>query len=177
MKPFLLVLMSLLSTTVLAGDVANALKDVKLVTPYIWEILVVVALLVSMTLTNKIKKWRWLPRFLCRMKLSKKIKGKRQFEYKQLKSIYLDGICYIMSYAGVSWTLLQRYDNHQQVFIISGFIIVMQFAIIRGLFAQAKSTKFAAAALALKGNLYVSKDATMIAKVGAYATGGGVEKK
>ena len=55
--------------------------------------------------------------------------------------------------------------------------IAMQFGIIKGLFAHLKNTKYEAAAAALRGNLYVSEDATVMAKAFAITTGGGIEKK
>jgi len=160
-----------------AGEVANTVKDVKLVTPYIWEVFAVLCIPAALTILNKIKKIRWFPLFLCRVKQSKPDKNKNIWSYRQLKSGYLDSISAIMIFSGVLYCLMQSYDDIEQMAVVAVIIVVLHNRVLKAIFAHAKNTKFADAAAAFKGNLYVSDDATVMAKVVAVATGGGVEKK
>jgi len=156
-----------------AKDIQAVAKTAEAVTPYLFEIIAFCFIVASHFITNIIKKARWLPAFLCKTKHSKD----GNHTYRQLESYWLILIAMIMTYAGVSWALLQRYENAEQVYVVTGLICVLQWVIAEAAFSFAEGTKFEKSAAAIKGNLYVPNDSTVIMKTIAKATGGGVDKR
>ena len=154
-------------------DAQQIAQDVETVRPYLFEIVAFCTIVVSHFLTNLVKKIRFFPVMFCKLKMS--ADGKHP--YHQLKSYYLIGFAMTLSYIGVAWSLLQRYDNLEQVLVITGIVCVMQWVIAEIVFGLAEGTKFEKSAQILKGKMYVPDDATILAKTIAKATGGGVDKK
>src|SRR3990167_3805209 len=91
-------------------DIQQGVADIEAATPYVWEILSIVSIFVSLTITQWFKKRRFFPKFLCNIKLSKPRPGKAQFEYKQLKPSYLDTLAVIQTFIYVSVCLYIRYE-------------------------------------------------------------------
>ena len=157
-----------------ASDVQQAVADIESVTPYVWEIVAVCGIFVSLTITQRIKKIRWLPGILCNRKLSKPQKGKTQYEYKQARGGLLDTLAVLQTFVYVSGSLYIRYET-LTIMVIGFFAAILQWKIIKVIFhrAQEKDGKLA---LILNGDLYVPDDATVVVKTLAYCAGGGVDK-
>lgn len=151
----------------------QAAQEIQAATPYLWEIVSFCFIIASHFITNKVKKIRWLPAFLCDTKYSKE----RGTAYLQAKRCLLILCAMAISYAGVSWSLLQRYDNTEQVYVITALICALQWLIVEVIFSLASGTKYEKTAEIVKGNLYVPSDATAFVKTVAYATGGGVDRR
>lgn len=151
----------------------QTVQEVQAVTPYMFECVAFCFILASHFITNLIKKIRWFPAFMCKVKTS--VDGNHS--YRKLKSCLLLASAMVMSYAGVCWSLLQRYDNTEQVYVITGLICVLQWVIAEIAFKAAEGTKFEKSANVLKGRLYVPEDSHKVVKTIAYATGGGVDKR
>ncbi len=154
-------------------DVQQTVKDVQAVTPYVWEIGAFIMILVSLTITNVVKKWRWFPMFMCKLKKSKD----GHHLYKKLKKPYLVTLAMALSFAGVSWCLFHRYTNAEDVLVISGVVCVMQWGIVDLVFKLTQGTKYEKAGEIIREGLYVDDDATIFVKTVATCTGGGVDRR
>ena len=154
-------------------DIQTAAKDIQAVTPYLFEIVAFCFIVGSLFVTNLIKKVRWFPAFLCRIKTS----ASGKYTYRKLEKKYLVLIALSLSYGGVSWALLQRYENAEQVYVITGLIVALQWLLVESAFKFAKGTKLQPLADTLKGKLYVPDDATMMMKTVARVSGGGVDSR
>jgi len=172
MKLFLLVLTLFCSAT-FAGDVANVVKDAKLVTPYMWEIASFFGILGSLRVTQWVKKIRWFPRAICNLKTAKD--GKRKF-YK-LKKKYLIAFSTILSFGLITLCLSQRYPDLNEVMIIAGIAALSQFTILELLFTVIDK-KSPGASDILSSGLYVpDDDATVYTKFVQIAVGKGEKNK
>jgi len=173
MKLFLFSIISLLSTTVWAGEVANAVKDIKLVTPYMWEIAAFFAMLGSLRVTQWVKKIQWFPVAICNLKTTKD--GKRQ--YWKLKKKYLIAFSTLLSFGLITLCLSKRYPDIQEVMIIAGIAALSQFTILELLFTIIDK-KSPGASDILSHGLYVpDEDATVYTKFVQAVVGNGEKKK
>src|SRR3990167_2017639 len=118
-------------------DVQQAVADIKSVTPYVWELVAVCGIFVSLTITQRVKKIRWLPGFLCNRKLSKPQKGKTQYEYKQAKGGLLDTLAVLQTFVYVSGSLYIRYET-LTIMVIGFFAAILQWKIIKVIFHRAQ---------------------------------------
>lgn len=172
MKLFIF-LLALISIPVWSGDVANAVKDVKLVTPYMWEIAAFFAMLGSLRVTQWVKRIQWFPMAVCNLKTSKD--GKRQ--YWKLKKKYLIAFSTLLSFGLITLCLSQRYPDLNEVMIIAGIAALSQFTILELLFTIIDK-KSPGASEILSHGLYVpDEDATVYTKFVQIAVGGGNGKK
>lgn len=154
-------------------DIQQTTQDIETIRPYLWEIIAFVLILFSLFLTNIIKKIRWFPAYLCNARTSKN--GK--YTYRKLQKKYLVIMAIAMSYAGVSWSLLHRYPGQgEDIYVITGVIVVLQWLIVESAFKFSVGTKFEPMANVVMGKLYVPEDATVLMKTVAKMSGGGVEK-
>lgn len=159
-----------------ASEAQQIVSDVQTVTPYVWEIVAICMIFVSLTITQRVKKVRWFPRLICNKKLSRPKEDGSQYEYYQLKTCILDTLAIVQTFVYVSGSLYIRYQQ-LEVLIIGFVACVLQWKIIKIIFLKAEQKESSQLAKILKGDLYVHDEATIFEKIGAFAAGGGVEKK
>jgi len=162
----------------MAGEIAQAVQDAEKVTPYIYEILVVAVILTSLGITQLTKKIRWFPSWMCKLK---PVKPRGEDEpvkyYKKLKTGYLDMEALLLTWAGSTYCLIQRYDKIEFIIFVCFMIAFLQRKIIKTIFIKMKQEGHEKMAAALAGELYVGADATVFDKTLARMSGGGIDKR
>lgn len=154
-------------------DIQQTVQDVQAITPYVWEIMSVVAIFVSLTVCQYIKKFRYFPDFMCNYKYSKD----RVYIYKKIKPIYLKLFATLASFVLITYCLSQRYGDINQVMMISGFAAILQWSIVEIVF-KIVDKRFPGVKDVLSDGLYFpEEDKTVFKTTVAVLTGGGVEKK
>jgi len=98
------------------SDAQQLAKDVAAVTPYVWEAAAFFAVLGCSRVTQWLKQRRWFPMWMCTERTSKS--GK----YKKIKRRYLMPFFYCTSYGSIFYCLMQRYDNQEQIAVITAII-------------------------------------------------------
>jgi len=161
------------------SDIVQTSRDIEAVTPYMWEITAVCWILVSLTITQIIKKCRFWPAFMCNLKEARQRRDGDEFVryYKKLKPRYLKSFATLLSFAGIAYALAQRYDNLEQICFIAGIAAVLQWKIVDIVFARTEKTN-PELADKLRNGIYIpEEDATVFNTILAKATGGGVDKR
>lgn len=141
--------------------------------PYFWEIMAFVSILWCSRITQWLKQRRWFPNCMCTWRSSKDLK----YRYKQLKKKYLMAFFHVSSYVFVLYCLKQRYDNLEQIAVVTLIINGMLFVVIEGglKLIEQKNPEFAKV---ISTGLYKPEDdQTKMTKVATLLLGGGKDRR
>ena len=161
-----------------AGDMQQTAVDIETAKPYFWEIMAFCSILGCSRITQWLKQRRWWPEWMCTWRSSE-----RGVHYKQINKGYLMTFFHITSYAAVLYCLMQRYDNLEQVAVVTLIINSMLFVVIEGglKLIEQRNPEFAKI---VSTGLYTSADdeeKTKLKKAAEVAAtlilGGGVDKR
>jgi hypothetical protein len=156
-----------------AGELEQTIADSNLVAPYLWEIMSFIAVLGVLRLTQGLKRLRGLPLCLCNVKHSQD--GKHS--YRKLKSFWLESFATVGAFVVITACLSQKYNDINQVMLISGICAVSQFSIIKLVFRFLDAKKPGLSEI-LSNGLYVSEtDQTVMTRMAQSVVGGGVDKR
>jgi hypothetical protein len=166
-------LLAMLMSPVSAGELEQTIADSNLVAPYLWEIMAFIAVLGVLRLTQGLKRLRGLPLCLCNVKHSQD--GKHS--YRKLKSFWLESFATVGAFVVITACLSQKYNDINQVMLISGICAVSQFSIIKLIFKFLDARKPGLSEI-LSNGLYVSEnDQTVMTRMAQSVVGGGVDKR